>query len=376
MRNTLLVSLQFPPDFGGVQTYLYEIARRIPSDQLTVLAPQTVSNEDPKNVNIVRKKFITRLIWPRWIPLLISMVLQVRRSKISLILAAQILPVGTAAYIIRKLFNIPYAVFTHGMDITIPLAKSRKRRLATRILKNAEVIFSVSNYTREKVLSMGINPEKVIILKPCIDLKSIIQPTDDEIETIRKKYAVTGKPILLTVARLVKRKGHELVLKSISKLIEEFPSLQYIIVGDGPEANNIDTCISSLHLSNNVVRTSEIDDRVLHALYELCDIFVFTPTHEDNETDVEGFGIVYHEAMAHRKPVVASRTGGVPDAVGQSSGIIVQQNNVEEITQAIRILSSDPIQRQKFGENGFKYVSSRLWDKEMLPLFKVLNRRI
>lgn len=376
MRNTLLVTLQFPPDFGGVQTYLYEIARRVQSKQFTVLAPISMSDVEPKDVNIIRKAFITRFFWPRWIPLLISMIVQVKRSKTELILAAQILPVGTVAFIINKLFKIPYAVFTHGMDVTIPLAHSRKRKLARRILQNAEAVFSVSSYTREKVLSLGVNPDKVFILKPCIDLKSIIQPNSDQIARVKKQYNLTGSPIFLTVARLVKRKGHVLVLKALSTLVEEFQSLQYIIVGDGTEAESIDKSIHSLKLTNHVVRTSEIDNSVLHALYELCDVFIFTPTHEDNETDVEGFGIVYHEAMAHRKPVVASRTGGVPDAIGQSSGIIVRQGSVEEITRAIRALSLDPIQRKKYADNGYKHVSLRIWDMEMLPLFKILKKKV
>ena len=137
---------------------------------------------------------------------------------------------------------------------------------------------------------------------------------------------MNGKRVIITVSRLMKRKGHRFVFEAIEKIKNEIPDIHYLIVGDGPEKENLMKITNKLDIVDAVTFRGKIsaDDKELVCLYSLSKIFVM-PTFSE-EDDFEGFGIVYLEANACCIPVIASKTGGIEDAViDGETGILVEE---------------------------------------------------
>ncbi len=151
--------------------------------------------------------------------------------------------------------------------------------------------------------------------------------------------------MILTISRLVKRKGIDRVISCLSKVESGFDNLVYVVVGHGPEAERLKE--KSKTLKSRVIFTGNINDEEKYAWYEICELFILAPI--DDKVDVEGFGIVYLEAQAAGKPIIGSRVGGVPEAVGES-GILVA--NDSEMEKNILLLLTDETMRIKLGQAG------------------------
>ena len=376
MRKSLLITLQFPPQIGGVQTYLSEITRHVPSEWVDVLAPGDMKQEVVEDgVRITRATFTTKILWPRWIPVLFRLFALTFQRKYSLLIAGQVLPVGIAVFIVSRLTKVPYIIFAHGMDVLIPLKSPRKRNISQRIFKNAERIFCPSEYSRQLVISLGVDETRCKVLHPCIDASSMIRVTDDMRKSVRSRFGIRADTVLLTVARLVKRKGHMSVLQALAGIRSEIPDFQYVIVGDGPMAEAIDAEIIRLRLGDIVIRTSLVDPPTLNVLYDIADVFVLPVLPDPAGEDVEGFGIVYQEALVHDAAVIASDCGGVPDAVGDTARLI-NPGNMGQLTEALKLLITDPVERELLVQRGRRLIAQRTWEHELLPLTEIIRRTI
>jgi len=136
MKKTLLVTMDYLPDTGGIAIYWSELAKYLPPDKFLILAPLLMENYDATS-NVIRINFFNRWIWPHWLPLLIKLPKIVKQEGIELIIAGQILPVGTVCYFLKKIGLInQYQVSCHGMDLAV--LAGRKRKLATSILALSE----------------------------------------------------------------------------------------------------------------------------------------------------------------------------------------------------------------------------------------------
>ncbi|MDD1463571.1 glycosyltransferase family 4 protein, partial [Dolichospermum sp. ST_sed2] len=327
MLKTLLITSDFPPKIGGVSEYLSNICSRLNPSDIAVLSPieKTSDSFDQSQKYIIyRKKFYSacRFIWPKWIILLYNSINIVRKYEFKQILVGQILPVGTVALIINYFFKIPYIVSTHAMDITILASSNRKTWLAKKILDRSAQIITVSHYTKSKIMSLGFIEKKIVIISPGTDI--INQSKIDMGKEAASKYNLEGKRILLTVGRIIERKGHMEVLKALPDIIKAFSDINYVITSDGPYKAELDKFIAQNNLKDYVTFTGQINRDILPSLYQLSEIFIM-PTRILANNDVEGFGIVYLEANAFGKPVVAYNSGGVSDAVlHKKTGILVE----------------------------------------------------
>lgn len=166
-----------------------------------------------------------------------------------------------------------------------------------------------------------------------------------------------GKTVLLTVGRLVKAKGHDLVIQAVTRLLAEIPELIYIICGEGPEKASLITLAHRLSADHAVKFMGYVHDEDLEYFFGLCDVFVMAG--RETEHFVEGFGLVYIEAGIRNKPVIGTRVGGIPEAVvhGQT-GILIQPENVGELTDAIRSLVADPQERNRLAGNARTFIEN------------------
>ncbi|MFA6551391.1 MAG: glycosyltransferase family 4 protein, partial [Patescibacteria group bacterium] len=304
------------------------------------------------------------LLKPHWFFSLWHLWRAVKKDKIKTVLVGQILPLGTVAWLLSRALGIKfdYVVFLHGMDLTYALKTPRKKELARAILTGAKKIIAANSYTA-KLAEEIIDKNKIEVVNPGINASEQQIVNSEQKEYLIKKYSLAGKKVLLQVGRLVERKGYDKVLAALPEVLKECPDLIYVIIGNGPAISNIQYLISEYNIQNNILLITDVDDSELNSWYELCDIFIM-PSRNMNG-DFEGFGIVYLEANAHGKPVIAGDSGGVRDAVIDGvNGLLVDPESTDEIASAIIKLSKDESSRKKLGEQGKERAKQFDWKNQ------------
>lgn len=378
MKRTLLLTLDFPPMVGGVANYWKHLCSQLPPEDLVVLAPecdQSFDFDSQQRYLIYRKNLFhqCRWIWPNWLPFMRQAFKITKREKIQHLLVAQVLPGGTIAYCLKKHYNIPYTLSFHGLDLAFATGQPRKHWLLKKIIENASSIIVNSQYTKDLLLSRGYKfagPLEVIY--PCPNITPAVCPL-----AMREKIKfndLKNKKVIVTVARLVERKGQDNVLRALPQVIQEVPNLKYLIVGNGVYKDRLVSLIRELHLEQYVNIIDDALDEELPCYFELADVFVMPCRRLDNG-DVEGFGIVFLEANAFGKPVIAGRSGGAVEAVDDSkTGFLVDPQNVNEIANSIINLLKNPQLAQKIGQNGKNRVEKIfLPEKQVKKLLKLLK---
>jgi phosphatidyl-myo-inositol dimannoside synthase len=231
-----------------------------------------------------------------------------------------------------------------------------------RAIGLCEPIIAVSDFTRRSLIPWGVLEEKIFVLHPALTLE-IVQGSSLAREQHARQGASEAETVLtiLTIGRLVERKGIQTILEAISRLSTECYNFRYIVIGDGPFRKELEDLSRRLSVDEMVTFLGNVTETAKADQLFACDIFAMTPF-QDSAGDVEGFGIVFMEAALFGKPVIGTRSGGVADAVidGQT-GILVSPGNVDELVIAIRRLADNQGLRRRLGDSG------RQWAVEHSP---------
>lgn len=368
IKKNLLLTLDFPPNYGGVATYYYNVCKNLPSDKIVVIAPEyadTKKFDYSQSFTIIRKDLAARKPRPKLVKIFdtlkwasaISYVEKiVKNHNIEMIQVGQILPLGTVALALKKKAKIPYIVYAHGLDIVVAQKFYRKKQLLRRIIKEASGIVANSNFTKDEIVKLGANPDKVIVVYPCPNLLPE-RVSEVETEQIITNNQLKGKKIILTVGRLIERKGHDMVIKALPEILKKVPNTVYVIVGNGPDKKRLETLVGQKKLGEHVKFVSAVANKYLAGFYEVCDIFVM-PNRQLTNGDVEGFGITFLEANSFGKPVIGGRSGGVPEAILDGrTGLLVDPANQAEIADSISQLLLDQARAERLGLQGLERVT-------------------
>lgn len=378
MKRTMLVTLDFPPMVGGVASYWANLSRLMPSDNFFVLAEESDSSLD-LDVNqsflIYRRSLLShrRWLWPKWLPLFWEMFRLARHLRIQKFIVAHVLPTGTAALILKKILRLPYVVSIHGLDIAWAQKNQRKKWLAKLIFRNAEAVIVNSDFTRRELYRLGaVAADKVHLVYPCPNV-SAATATVSRVEFL-KKYNLENKKFILTVGRLIERKGQEKVIEALPRVLSAAPDAVYLIVGQGPKLGELREKVKERKLDRQVKFFSDILDSELPAFYQNAALFVM-PSRQLENGDVEGFGIVYLEANFYGLPVIAGRSGGAAEAVEQGvNGLLVDPANVNDIAQAIISLLTNENRARELGERGRRRVMERFtWPEQARKLMRAIE---
>ncbi|HAO81703.1 MAG TPA: hypothetical protein DDW92_02370 [Candidatus Veblenbacteria bacterium] len=324
MAKLLLITSDWPPRMGGVANYYYGLHHNYPE---AIVLTNVIGAQGER----VIKTSWTWPGWPKWLPLLWLVPYWKNKLGIKFLAAGEILPTGTALLLTRLAFGWPYLVFLHGLDIQLAQRNFWKRFLSRQILKRSAGVIANSNFTAQLAVAAGARAGSVEVIYPSVSPQTV---RPEVIVDIKQRYQLENRIIILTVARLVERKGITRVIEAIAQVEEKFNNLVYVIVGDGPAKDQL--AKQSSRLKSRVIFTGAILDEEKFAWYQLCSIFILTPL--PDKTDVEGFGIVYLEAQAAGRAIIASRVGGVPEAVGEA-GIFI--NSAAELAAGLQRLLSD-----------------------------------
>lgn len=366
MKKALLVTIDFPPAFGGVAAYWQRVAGSLAENRLVVLAPPAQGSQEASNV--IRRPLAFRWLWPRWLRAVWAMWRVYKQQACNVIVAAQVLPIGTAAYVLHKVCRIPYAVQVYGMDLALASQSARKRALVKRILSHACSVVVNSQATRELAIESGADAASCIVVYPIPPKPEAISESE---ENIRARYGLVGKKVVLTVGRLVARKGQDVVIQAMKRMRRDVPECVYVVVGDGPDRARLENLAGET--GEPVMFLGSLPQKEKNALFHVCDVFVM-PSRSAPD-DVEGFGMVFLEAGAFGKPVIGGRSGGVSEAVieGQT-GLLVDPESVPEVGEAIVKVLTDQVLAETLGRGGKAAWQNRWdWDKEMQHFEKIFG---
>lgn len=358
MKKSLFIVNDFPPILGGQATYFYSLWKNLPCQKIVVLAPKVSGCErfDKKqNFEIIRKKYLFSIpflgrILKIILPLLFSLII-IQKRKVNIIHCGHVLSTGIIGLILKFTVKKPYIVYTFAADILEFQKYKLIDRLMLIILKNAYKIISISDFTKRKLIERGIESKKIVKISPCIDLAKF--NPDISPEGIIKKYDLQDKKAILTIARLVKRKGHDFVIKAFPKVLEKAPNAVYLIVGDGPYLNELKKIVRNLRLENEVIFAGSVSNEKTAEYYNACDVFIMANREIKERGDIEGFGIVFLEANACGKPVIGGRSGGAVEAiVDGETGLLLDSENALEIADNLINLLINPEYAKALGKRG------------------------
>jgi len=357
MSKTILLTYDFPPRTGGIARYLHEIARNFPQGELEVIGLPYKQHAIFDNT----QKFATsRLHLPqRWdpfekqlkylAPLFFKKLLANPKNHFTICGQAHY-SLLLAAWLQRKLKKTPYGVVLYGLEILG--AQQRKfPQFYNYLLKNADLIISISDRTAQIARDIGVSHEKIVIIQPPVEVEKL--GFDISITEIKERYKLCEKKIILTVGRLVERKGHDVMLKAMPQIIEHIPTAHYLIIGSGPQESHLRNLANQLNIEKHVTFTGYIPDNELASYYQASSVFAMISRDIPETGDMEGFGIVYLEANLLGLPVIAGRSGGVTDAViDNKTGLLVTPEDPNEVAHATVRLLNDTELSNRLAEGG------------------------
>jgi len=285
----------------------------------------------------------------------------IKKERINFIHSHWIIPSGLVGAVCKRIFKKPFIISVHGSDLILP--NKFLKNFAKIALNSCDVCVVNSTATKDTVLGIT-NVREVEIVPMGADL-SMFNPNVKS--DIKKDYKING-PIILTVGRLSKEKGIEYTIKAMPTILKKIPEIKLIIVGAGPEENNLKKLSKKLNLTGNVVFTGGIPNKNLSRFYKSADVFVLPSLRE-------GMGLVLLEAMACGTPVIGSNTGGITDIIKYGeSGFLVKPKDPEDIAEKIIVLLSNKELQQKFSEEGLKIVRERFsWNVIVKKFVKILR---
>ncbi len=365
---------------GGIARCLSEIARHYPPDELLV------STGDAPHRNQAVEDGIDRLEVPsdrlrtlaglrRWSSRVLALS---DREATRFVWVGNLKPAGYPALWLRARRGIPYGVILYGLDLLLIERQTRrspmKRAIARRLLGTASALVAISGWTRARAASLcdslGLSVQDRLHAVPLGADPRRFHPGIGT-EDLRRRFGLGERRWLLTVTRLVEHKGVDTGILVLERLASEFPDLGYAIAGTGPASDALSAEVERKGLKDRVRFLGEVSDEDLPALY--CTASLYLGLSRELPLQVEGFGLSLVEASACGVPVVACRSGGIPDAVQEGvTGLLVEPGNLEAATQAVRQVMNDEDLARKLGAGGRLEVERRLnWDRVVEDLLAI-----
>ena len=363
--NILFAADYFLPHAGGSRVYYFNLYSRIVEnfpDRLVILTKKVPGWKQFdaeisrtgfriirhfKPLPNLRVQHLPKIAFP-----LLSAISQLLRQPIDIMHPGDLYPQGVIARWMKELFGIPYLAYCHGEDITQSDCYRYQPIVRNWIYRGADAIVAACEFARENLLRIGVEERRIVKITPGVDSRHF-SPRQPSAELI-SRYGLSGRTVVLTVARLFPRKGHETAIRAVAKLVSHFPNIAYLIVGLGPEKQKLQRLVAELGLNDVVKFTGYIPEKELAEAYNVCDVFLM-PNQEDEKGDIEGFGMVFLEANSAGKPVVAGRSGGTADSVIDGiTGFRVSSKDVDEIASKLGHLLRNPDLRRRMGQAGLR----------------------
>jgi phosphatidylinositol alpha-1,6-mannosyltransferase len=339
---SLLVTNDFPPKIGGIQSYLYELWRRLPAADTTVLTtPYEGATEwdaqQPFRVERTREGWL--LPKPSLAKRIDALAREVRADVVFL---DPMLPLGLVG---PRLRSAPYVVVVHGAEITVPGRLPGLRQLSAAVLRDAAGVVAAGEYPAREAARAAGRPLPALVIPPGVDPGRFRPIGAAERRETRLRHGLDpDAPLVLGVSRLVPRKGFDVVLDAAGGL----PGVQVAIAGAGRDRGRLER--RARPLGGRAHFLGRVPDEGLAALYASADVFAMICRDRWGGLEAEGFGIVFVEAGACGVPAVAGRSGGSHEAVlDGETGRVVDARDAGAARRAIAALLDDEAARARMG---------------------------
>jgi phosphatidylinositol alpha-1,6-mannosyltransferase len=338
--NHLLVTNDFPPKVGGIQSYLWELWRRLPPERTTVLTTpyEGAAEWDAEQAYRVERTRQPILLPEPWLARHVDRLAD--EVDAGLVLLDPALPVGLVGPHLRH----RYGVVLHGAEVAIPARLPGIDRLQRRVLRGAQLVVAAGPYPAAEGQRSAGQALPTVVVPPGVDTERFRPLTDDEKVEARRRLGlpVDGR-LVVSVSRLVPRKGMDTLVRAAALLAPDRPDLTVAIAGGGRERARLDALVEE---SGAPVRMlGRVPDEDLPALYGCADVFAMLCRNRWSGLEQEGFGIVFLEAAACAVPQVAGDSGGAADAVTDGeTGLIARQPDDEHAVAGLiaRLLDDEP----------------------------------
>ncbi|MGW4926214.1 glycosyltransferase family 4 protein [Streptomyces parvulus] len=358
--RTLIVTNDFPPARGGIETFVRELADRFPPDEVVVFTSAAAAEGEPFPYPVIRHPARTLLPTPRSTAHAASVA---RRYGCDRVWFGAAAPLGLMAERLRRTAGIRTAVATtHGHEVwwaRTPGARSLLRRVGTGV----DTVTWLGPSTRRPVEAALAPGTRTARLAPGVDAGAFHPAVDGG--PVRDRYGLGRRPVILCAARLVPRKGQDTLIRALPWVRRAVPDAVLLLVGDGPYAPELRRLALREGVLDAVVLAGGYPHRELPAFYAAADVFAMPCRTRRGGLEVEGLGIVYLEAAASGLPVVAGDSGGAPDAVREGrTGHVVEGRSVAATADRLIRLLRNPAEARAMGARGRAWVRAEwTWDR-------------
>jgi phosphatidylinositol alpha-1,6-mannosyltransferase len=295
------------------------------------------------------------------------------RRRRSVVHCGRALPEGLAALGAARLFgSLQYICWTHGEELEYARSSRELSFLQRRVHRGASAMVANCRTTARRLEDLGVPREKVHVVYPGVDAARFGRPGAGA--AIRQRYLGDAELLLITVGRLQRRKGHDLVIEALAETRPALQRVRYLVVGDGEERARLEQMVDRFGLRDRVSFAGGVPADALPEYYAAGDIFVH-PNRVDG-LDVEGFGIVFLEAAAAGLPTIGGATGGVPEAIGEGeTGLLVSGTDKTELVAALETLAAAEVLRRRMGAAGRARVLREFtWDRAARDVTEIQRR--
>lgn len=341
-RRALLVTTDFPPTRGGIQTMARELVTRVRSWDMRVVAPADAgfdAVDRDLGVPVRRVRAPVRLGRRAFVPpLALATILEARRSRPHVAVAMHVLAAPGPL-----LSRLPTVAFVHGGELRSP----RIARVARLVLPRARRIVANSVSTRSAAVALGADPARIVVVP--VGAPEPIAVPGDRAAAVKRRLG--GGRLLLSVGRLAPHKGFERLIRASRELPDD---VHVAIVGDGEQRAALETLASAEGVAARVHLLGAVSDDELAALYTAADAFVLlSRSTSGSRAGVEGGGIVLLEALAYGLPVVAAATGGIPETIRDAeTGLLVDPDDGSSVVRVLRRILDETDLAGRLAETG------------------------
>jgi phosphatidylinositol alpha-1,6-mannosyltransferase len=347
----LVVTNDFPPKVGGINYYVAHLMRRFPPGEVTVFAP------DWPGAAAFDARFPHRVVrWAQRNMYYPTAAIRervedlVREERADVLLFGALAPLGLLGRALHKRAGIPYASFTHGVEIwagQVPVTRS----LLASVGKHATLLTGPSQWTVDALRQVTGPGPHIAVLPPGIDT-GLFHPGVDE-TVVRERHGLGDEQLICCVSRLTLRKGQDKVIRALPWVLRERPGVRFVVVGTGPDLERLQALAHRKKVEDAVVFAGEVPYEELPAYFRAGDVFAMPCRTRKWGLEVEAFGAVFLQASAVGRPCVAGDSGGAPEAVLHGeTGLVVDGHEVDEVADALLELLADREMAQKMGAAG------------------------
>ena len=369
--RVLVVTNDFPPRVGGVQQYLSNIVANLPPERVAVLAPNWPGWRDfDADQPFAIHRWPSTFLWPTG-ELFRRVMSAAKSHRAEVILFGHGFPLAVMGPALSAR-GFPYVVLTHGAEVwlaKVPAMSAAMRRAFAR----ARAVTAVSHFTARAIRPLVPQGVGVDVVSPGVDALRFSPDVDGR--SVKERHGLEGRKVVLCASRLVPRKGQDVLLKGMELMRELAPEASLLLVGDGTYRRRLEE-LATAAPSGSVTFAGQIPDADLPAYYAACDVFAMPCRSRWGGLEVEGFGIVFLEAAAAGKPVVAGRSGGAEEAlVDQETGLLVEGREPKAIAVAVASVLRAPNVADRMGQAGRRRVEEGFtWAHQTARLAGILRR--